>query len=117
NLADEDRHVADFRRAGEELVERAGEIARRAFLQLLLERLHLVLQRLDARRQFLRPAAEAVGQLPNNGRELPIVLDRLRPGHCGDAAYPLGDAFLAGDLEQASLACARQVRAAAELDR
>ena len=74
-------------------------------------------QLVDARRDLERRRLEALAGLAQLVLELAQVVERARAGDRLDAAHALRDAGLADDLEQADVAGAAHVRAAAELDR
>ena len=116
NLADDDVDAADLRRGGEQLVERAGQIAGRPLRSCCCR--CLISSCIESSR-----VGNSSGRQWNRSANSPTTLascsrlrHRLRPCHGGDAAHALGDTFLADDLEQARLACAGKMGAAAEFN-
>ena len=99
-----------------------GEVARLrrrdlrgGLLERALELLHAPLRGLDLLRHLERAGAEQRRRAPQLLRLALRELDRLRAGDGDDAADARGDRLLARDLEEADVAGAADVRAAAEL--
>src|SRR5262249_51835640 len=90
------------------------KIRHRTFLELLLELLDLLLQRVEARGQVFRLAAKAAREVRQNPG---ISLPGRPAARAGDACQPpppLGHPFFCYDLEEARLARPVQMSAAAE---
>src|SRR5205085_4381293 len=83
--------------------------------ELTLELLLLVEELLEAPRQLEWRDPEQGGRLAERRFLLDHVTPRVLARHRLDAAHPRGDGSLVDDLEQADLAGAVQMRAAAEL--
>src|SRR4029077_16626908 len=83
--------------------------------QFLLERANVLENLADSRRHLVGGAAQLAGEPAERGLERLQIVQRMGAGEGLDPTHAGGDAALGDDLEQADVAGALHVRAAAEL--